>query len=145
MPAKLNFFKTPASVRLVSRRTVSTSTGISATQADSHAGSKVYIWNVFDCVLAVPFLQLIRMHFCTVGHVHSEPRTRICKRLRSPGIDSKEPIPPAYEAWRARARIVKHLWIPRIDSKETNPPGCVAWRAGTPTLYILVPSPHRLF
>ncbi len=29
MPAKLNFFKTPASVRLVSSRTVSTSTGIS--------------------------------------------------------------------------------------------------------------------
>jgi hypothetical protein len=29
MPAKLNFFKTPAPVRLVSSRTVSTSTGIS--------------------------------------------------------------------------------------------------------------------
>jgi hypothetical protein len=29
MPAKLNFFKTPASVKLVSSRTVSTSTGIS--------------------------------------------------------------------------------------------------------------------
>jgi hypothetical protein len=29
MPAKLNFFKTPASVRLVSSQTVSTSTGIS--------------------------------------------------------------------------------------------------------------------
>ena len=29
MPAKLNFFKTPASVQLVSSRTVSTSTGIS--------------------------------------------------------------------------------------------------------------------
>ena len=26
---------------------------------------------------------------------------RICKRLRSPGIDSKEPIPPAFVAWRA--------------------------------------------
>ncbi len=52
MPTKLNFFKTPASVRLVSSRTVSTSTGISGcyqqTQAASHAGSKVYIWNVFD-------------------------------------------------------------------------------------------------
>jgi len=29
----------------------------------------------------------------------SEPR--ICKRLRSPGIDPKESIPPAYVAWQA--------------------------------------------
>ncbi len=28
-------------------------------------------------------------------------RDRICKRLRSPGINSKEAIPPAYVAWRA--------------------------------------------
>jgi hypothetical protein len=28
-------------------------------------------------------------------------RARICKRLRSPGIDSNESIPPAYVAWRA--------------------------------------------
>ncbi len=28
-------------------------------------------------------------------------RARICKRLRSPGIDSKELFPPAYLAWRA--------------------------------------------
>jgi hypothetical protein len=27
-------------------------------------------------------------------------RARICKRLRSPGIDSKESIPPACLAWR---------------------------------------------
>jgi hypothetical protein len=27
-------------------------------------------------------------------------RTCMCKRLRSPGIDSKESIPPAYVAWR---------------------------------------------
>ncbi len=45
-------------------------------------------------------------------------RDRIFKRLRSPGIDSKELIPPAY----------------------------VAWRAGTITLFLLgFPSPHRLF
>jgi hypothetical protein len=80
------------------------------------------------------FLQLIRMHFCTVDHVHSEPRARNCKRLRSSGIDSEEPIPPAYEAWRARARILKLLRSPQIDSKEPIPPGCVAWRAGTITL-----------
>jgi hypothetical protein len=28
-------------------------------------------------------------------------QSRICKRLRSPGIDSKASIPPAYVAWRA--------------------------------------------
>jgi hypothetical protein len=28
-------------------------------------------------------------------------RARICKRLRSPGIDSKETISPAHVAWRA--------------------------------------------
>ncbi len=28
-------------------------------------------------------------------------RVRICKRLRSPGIDSEESIPPAYLFWRA--------------------------------------------
>jgi hypothetical protein len=30
-----------------------------------------------------------------------ESRAPICKRLRSPGIDSKESITPAYVAWRA--------------------------------------------
>ncbi len=28
-------------------------------------------------------------------------RARICKRLRRPGIDSEDSIPPAYVAWRA--------------------------------------------
>ncbi len=28
-------------------------------------------------------------------------RDRICKRLRSPGIDSNESIPPAYVSWWA--------------------------------------------
>ncbi len=31
----------------------------------------------------------------------TQVRVCICKRLRSPGIDSEESIPPAYEAWRA--------------------------------------------
>jgi hypothetical protein len=30
-----------------------------------------------------------------------ETRARICKRLRSPGIDSEKSIPRAYVAWRA--------------------------------------------
>jgi hypothetical protein len=39
------------------------------------------------------------------------------------------------------------LRSPRIDSKEPIPPGCVAWRAGTITLFYSysVPSPHRFF
>jgi hypothetical protein len=31
-------------------------------------------------------------------------RARICKRLRRPGIDSEDSIPPAYVAWRAGTR-----------------------------------------
>ncbi len=33
--------------------------------------------------------------------MYKKYRARICKRLRSPGIDSKESIPPAYVARRA--------------------------------------------
>jgi hypothetical protein len=33
--------------------------------------------------------------------IEKKPRARICKRLRSPGIDSKESIPPANAAWQA--------------------------------------------
>ena len=36
-----------------------------------------------------------------------------------------------------RARTVKLLRSPRIDSKEPIPPGCVVWRAGTATLCLL--------
>jgi hypothetical protein len=43
----------------------------------------------------------------------------ICKRLRSPGIDSKEPIPLANAAY---ARICKRLRSPGINSKELIPP-----------------------
>jgi hypothetical protein len=37
----------------------------------------------------------------TAGAAVGGTRARICKRLWSPGIDSKESIPPAYVAWRA--------------------------------------------
>ncbi len=36
-----------------------------------------------------------------------------------------------------RARIFKLLRSPRIDSNEPIPPGCVAWRPGTTTLFLL--------
>jgi hypothetical protein len=35
------------------------------------------------------------------GLSYRPSRARICKRLRRPGIDSEDSIPPAYEAWRA--------------------------------------------
>jgi hypothetical protein len=35
------------------------------------------------------------------------------------------------------ARIFKLLRSPRIDSEEPIPPGCVAWRPGTTTLFLL--------
>ncbi len=36
-----------------------------------------------------------------------------------------------------RARIFKRLWSPGIDSKEWIPPAYVAWLAGTITLFLL--------
>jgi hypothetical protein len=36
-----------------------------------------------------------------IGLSYWPSRDRICKRLRSPGIDSNESIPPAYVACRA--------------------------------------------
>ncbi len=36
-----------------------------------------------------------------------------------------------------RARIFKRLWSPGIDSKEWIPPAYVAWRAGMITLFLL--------
>ncbi len=40
-----------------------------------------------------------------------------------------------------RACIFKRLWSPGIDSKEGIPPTYVAWRAGTITLFLSVPNP----
>ncbi len=36
----------------------------------------------------------------------------------------------------ARDGIFKLLWSPGIDSKELIPPACVAWWAGTTTLFL---------
>ncbi len=53
-----------------------------------------------------------------------EVRARISKRSRSPGIDSKESIPPAYVAWRASPsnRVVVPAWesIPELLKRLTN-------------------------
>jgi hypothetical protein len=60
----------------------------------------------------------------------------ICKCLRSPGIDSKESIPPAYVAWRAGTsnRVVvpaRPGWesIPGLLKRFTNSgSGYLGWR-----------------
>jgi hypothetical protein len=52
------------------------------------------------------------------------PPARIFKLLRSPWIDSKESILPAYVA---KAWIFKRLRSPGIDSKERIPLANVAW------------------
>ncbi len=44
-----------------------------------------------------------------------------------------------------RARIFKRLWSPGIDSKESIPPAYEVRRAGTITLFLLGSYPHRLF
>jgi hypothetical protein len=43
------------------------------------------------------------------------------------------------------AGIFKPLWSPGIDAKASIPPAYVAWLAGTITLFLSVPSPHRFF
>ncbi len=47
-----------------------------------------------------------------------ENRARICKRLRSPGIDFKESIPPAHVAWRTGTsnRFVVPFCMPGWES-----------------------------
>jgi hypothetical protein len=57
------------------------------------------------------------------------------ERLRVCWSD-KESVDKLYSR-EYRARIFKLLRSPRIDSKEPIPPGCVAWRAGTTTLFLL--------
>ncbi len=62
--------------------------------------------------------------------------------------DSPSKGDQAYFWWaQAWARTYKCLCSPGIDSKEWVPPAYVAWRAGTITLFLLgsFPSPHRLF
>jgi hypothetical protein len=43
------------------------------------------------------------------------------------------------------AEFFKLLRSPRIDSKEPIPPGFVAWRAGTTDLFLLGFNPYILF
>ncbi len=48
--------------------------------------------------------------------LHFVPSAQICKRLRSPGINSNESIPPAYVAWRAyTTKIGLWYWPARLQ------------------------------
>ncbi len=55
----------------------------------------------------------------------------------------REPI--RYPSSGLRAQILKLLRSPGIDSKESIPPAFVSLRAGTTALFLVVPRPHRLF
>jgi hypothetical protein len=50
--------------------------------------------------MAVRSLTYIKNTFVR-SYPEKRTRARICKRLRRPGIDSEDSIPPAYVAWRA--------------------------------------------
>jgi hypothetical protein len=41
------------------------------------------------------------VQYFTASYIQYVYRARICKRLRSPGINTEESVPPAYVAWRA--------------------------------------------
>jgi hypothetical protein len=64
--------------------------------------------------------QLSLNHVCKIGlnRWTQDNRARISKRLRSPGTDFKELIPPAHVAW----------WV--VYDKQgyrTGPPGYIGW------------------
>ncbi len=60
---------------------------------------------------------------CTVQLLWSqEVRARICKSLRSPGIDSKVSIPPAYVALRAGMIILFALLAARLHRQAESIP-----------------------
>jgi hypothetical protein len=57
-------------------------------------------------------------------------------------LSTLDAFPSAGPFFFSFSRILKLLRSPRIDSKEPIPHGCVVRRAGTTTLFLL-PSPHR--
>jgi hypothetical protein len=56
-------------------------------------------------------------------------RVRICKRL-----GAQESIPPGFQGWDGNIKLLRS---PGIDSKELIPPAYVAWRAGKTSLFQL--------
>jgi hypothetical protein len=87
-------------------------------------------WGKFICVLQLK-ISYFSYAFTSVVHLYIiletkhllqafpiPSRARICKRLRSPGIDSKKSIPPTYVAWRAGTTTLFVL---------PGPPGYIGW------------------
>ncbi len=77
-----------------------------------------------------------------------QPWARICERLRSPRIDSKESIPPGWASIPGLDKMFSNTGSepvfvnvkkksPGINSEESIPPAYVACRAGTKTLFLL--------
>jgi hypothetical protein len=69
------------------------------------------------------------------GLIAPAPRARICKHLRSPGIDSKDSISQAYVAWRAgydnpicRSGPPGYTLTGRINSLESIPGLLARWQ-----------------
>jgi hypothetical protein len=70
------------------------------------------------------FVNVNRGPRIVIINLYKEPWARVCKRFRSPGIGSKESIPPAYVAWRAGK--TNRVTVPArqaggIDSLESIP------------------------
>jgi hypothetical protein len=61
----------------------------------------------YSVIVSPYYPQFLRLFFdctvpsCTLSLMPKEPEPEFVNLLRSPGIDSKESIPPAYVAWRA--------------------------------------------
>ncbi len=76
---------------------------------------------VISRLFSVHLSSLLYNKSCTGTSFHacylSSHRVRIYKRFRSPGIDSKELMPPAYVAWRAGTITLFHYlsyWPARL-------------------------------
>ncbi len=58
------------------------------------------MWSItFYCVVFVYISSSVRALEIDLNDLKKGSRARICQRLKSLGIDSKESIPPAYVVW----------------------------------------------
>jgi hypothetical protein len=67
----------------------------------------------------------------------------VAESLQSDSAFKKDCKVSSVRSEKSRARIVKLLRSPRIDSNEPIPSGCVAWRLIRQTYSYLVPSRHK--
>ena len=86
--------------------TLASAVRLSKHSARSHPVLNSYLINFFITMFRMwihinPILTMALLDPNSGSSKAKEPRARIFILLRSPGIDSKESIPPAYVAWRA--------------------------------------------